>query len=132
MQSAATTATTTAATVAASTTVQQPPRPRFSAAHDNYSFGVVLVELGLRESVMAIYNRAKKSPGYTHSASEFRKWLLTHEVPKLNGVAPQGYCEVARRCLEGDFQIEQDETLEQAYYRQGVHVLRRGLDLNGV
>ncbi|KAH6988115.1 hypothetical protein BKA56DRAFT_477938 [Ilyonectria sp. MPI-CAGE-AT-0026] len=110
---------------------QQTARPRFSAQHDLYSFGIVLLELGLRESIMSIYQQATRDPWFgRHSAASFRQWLLDNKVPQLSQLAFQGYCDATRRCITGDFQIEPGESLEQSFYRQGVHVLLRGLDLS--
>lgn len=109
----------------------QKARPRFSARHDIYSFGIILLELGLRESAMSIYQQAKMDPRYgKHSAASFRQWLLDNKVHHLSQLAFQGYCDVARRCITGDIQIEPGEALEQSFYRQGVYVLLRGLDLS--
>jgi serine/threonine protein kinase len=112
-------------------TTQQASRPSFTTIHDIYSFGVVLVELGLRKSVKSMYDAAHASKGYNHSPGAFRDRLLAYEIPNLAAVAPKGYCDVAGRCLMGEFTMEKDETLEQAFYRQGVHLLLRGLDLGG-
>ncbi|EFY84431.1 hypothetical protein MAC_09533 [Metarhizium acridum CQMa 102] len=86
-------------------------RTSFDYRHDVYSLGVVLLELGLKESVETMQQMASVLAGYgSHTTDGFREYLLRHEVPKLLSRMGKGYREAARICVEatGDGSIHED------------------------
>ncbi|KAH0565990.1 hypothetical protein GP486_000617 [Trichoglossum hirsutum] len=92
-------------------------RPPFSPEHDLYSLGIVLLEIGLRESVMDIYERARADPEYgNHSAANFQKRLLEKEVPRLGSLVGRGYREATATCISSSFNVDPDKSLDEVFY----------------
>ncbi|RMZ69356.1 HET-s domain [Pyrenophora seminiperda CCB06] len=96
----------------------------FDYSHDQYSLGVMFLELGLRESVKSIQWRASQTPGYiSHSAAEFRDHMVNVEVPKLTSKMGKGYREATKRCLTGTLVAEQPRSIQEQFYLKVVRVL---------
>lgn len=96
----------------------------FDYRHDIYSLGVVLLELGLKETVELIQQRACLLSGNgNHTADGFRDYLINHEVPKLSSRMGKGYREAVRICLVGDFEVTEDRSIQEAFYLKVVRVL---------
>jgi len=96
----------------------------FNYSHDQYSLGVLLLELGLRESVKSIQKRVSQQPGYTnHTAAEFRDHIVDLEVPKLASRMGKGYRDVTKLCLSGHFIPEQFGSIQEQFYIKVVRVL---------
>jgi hypothetical protein len=59
-------------------------RPSFSKMYDIYGLVVVLLELGLRNTIEKEYNRFLKQSNFkTLSASDIRAWMIKELVPRL-------------------------------------------------
>lgn len=92
-------------------------RTPFDYRHDIYSFGIVLLELGLRETVETMQRRASVMAGYSnHTADGFREYLLIHEVPKLSSRMGKGYREATQQCLEGGVVATGDRSIQEDFY----------------
>ncbi|KAK0616379.1 prion-inhibition and propagation-domain-containing protein [Immersiella caudata] len=76
------------------------PRSRFEPAHDVYSLGVVLLEIGLWCSVEALWSKGK----YTERLdSRFARHLCDHYAPQLGGKMGKIYMEAVTACLSGQY-----------------------------
>ncbi|KAI1867119.1 uncharacterized protein JN550_007171 [Neoarthrinium moseri] len=94
----------------------QKTRPPFSAKHDIYSLGIVLLEIGLMKSAWSMLETAKTQQDYkSHSAANFRAWLLESQVPCLGPLAGRSYMEAVRSCITGELSLE-GRTLAEAFY----------------
>ncbi|KAK6527424.1 hypothetical protein TWF694_004413 [Orbilia ellipsospora] len=92
-------------------------RPRFSQLHDIYSLGVVLLEIGFKQSAKSIYDNAMRDSKYgPHSATSFKNWILEHQVPQLTSLVGRGYREAVEYCITVDLELSFDEPLEEAFY----------------
>ncbi|KAF1954794.1 HET-s/LopB domain protein [Byssothecium circinans] len=96
----------------------------FDYTHDQYSLGILLLELGLRESIKSIQQRASQIPGYaSHSAVEFRDRIVDCEVPKLASKMGKGYRDATKLCLTGGLVPTQSRSIQEQFYLKVVRVL---------
>tara|TARA_R110002003_G_scaffold228_16_gene16714 strand:- start:10075 stop:11808 length:1734 start_codon:yes stop_codon:yes gene_type:complete len=96
----------------------------FDYPHDQYSLGILLLELGLRESIKSIQQRACQIPGYVgHSPVEFRDHILEHDVPKLASTMGKGYRDATKLCLTGGLVPTESRSIQERFYLQIVRVL---------
>jgi hypothetical protein len=103
---------------------RQDSRPRFRQTHDLYSLGVVLLEIGLRKPVSSMMWEAERNPQYgKHSAGAFRTWMVETKVPRLGPLMGEAYRDAVARCLRGDFAVDDNTSVEQAFYIEVVSVL---------
>ncbi len=75
-----------------------PTDHRFCLEFDYYSFGLVLLEIGLWDTVAGMSGHIKAS-----SARELREKLLKGRVPMLGHLMGEAYRDAVRDCLMGDF-----------------------------
>ena len=95
-----------------------PKRTSFSNVHDFYSLGLVLLEVGLRETAKAIQERASKDSAFgQYSAAKFRNWLLEKEVPKLGPKMGKGYRDATKLCLDGGLNTGNRNPQEELYLK---------------
>lgn len=76
------------------------PRTRFEPAHDVYSLGVILLEIGLWRSAEELYAKLKYTGRFD---PRFGKDLLRHHTPLLGGKMGKIYMEVVTACLSGEY-----------------------------
>ena len=69
------------------------PANRYRHSYDVYSLGVVLLELGLWESL-----KDKRLPAGS-TAYDYRSYLLEKEIPRLAGLCGSIYMKVVEECL---------------------------------
>ncbi|KAK3387732.1 hypothetical protein B0H63DRAFT_470807 [Podospora didyma] len=96
----------------------------YSKVFDIYSFGVVLVELGLFISARGIvetYMGSKANP----TSEEIRNLLLEKAIPKLRFLTGEIYANAARVCLDGHFDQfgRESQALHTAFYNNCVRQL---------
>ncbi|KAJ2906035.1 HET-s domain [Zalerion maritima] len=96
----------------------------FQSFHDIYALGIVLLEVGLREPIKSVYERAKKDPIYgKHFAEKFRQWILADEVPRLGITVGDKYQEAVTACLDDSLEGLSDQELQKEFYSRVVRVL---------
>ncbi|PVF99197.1 hypothetical protein CPB86DRAFT_872818 [Serendipita vermifera] len=79
-------------------------REPFCKQFDIYSIGVVMLEVGIWQSVSKVKELALKAPEYTQDKPvAFRDWMIQREVPKLESEMGRGFMEATLKCLRGDF-----------------------------
>jgi serine/threonine protein kinase len=88
----------------------------YSPKHDIYSVGVVLLELGLKESMLNLLKTANSQPSYDHSGTAFMGFLIEQQVPKLGTVMGKTYMNVTMQCLDGSLLNEQERSLQESVY----------------
>lgn len=88
--------------------------PQYSEKHqhyredfDYYSIGIVLLEIGLWDSLCHFTDTARFQD---LSAEAFRRELMAERVPSVGYLMGTQYMEAVRACLEGGFGQEDDET----------------------
>jgi hypothetical protein len=102
---------------------QRTSRPPFSQAHDIYSLGVVLIEIGMMKSALRIMSDAEADPAYgPHSAARFSAWLIEKELPKLSRRMGKTYREAAEFCITGKF-VGDETSPETGFYLNVVRPL---------
>lgn len=77
------------------------PFQRFCAEFDYYSLGIVLLEIGLWQTLDQI------TDSYTGSPEEIRDKLLTSRITLLKQTMGRTYYEAVRVCVQGDFALSQ-------------------------
>ncbi|KAF5612203.1 kinase catalytic domain protein [Fusarium tjaetaba] len=107
----------------------KPRRPFFSAIHDIYSVGIVLLEIGLMKSVLEMYEEETKDPRYEHSATNFKERILETQVSRLGQFAGREYSQAVRTCIMGGFDAGSYGNLPEAFYTQ---VVRKVVGPNSV
>ena len=108
----------------ATTSSSNTNRISFDYVHDQYSLGVVLLELGLRKSIKDIQLEASQNSGYVgHVPTEFRDYILQHEIPKLASRMGKGYREATTLCLTGDLVPTDSRSIQEQFYLKIVRVL---------
>ena len=115
---------------------QQQPTSPFSAKHDYYALGVVLIEIGLWKTMGALFKEqiAKGMREDRHLPIDLlkKRWTRTlrEEVEVRMGEA---YAKAIHRCLTGDFGVEGESNMESdvsIMFRDLVaEVLRQGTKL---
>ena len=82
---------------------------RYCPEFDYYSLGVVLLEIGLWNTVNAMTGKEQKSP------EDFRNGLLERRVPILKQIMGVRYFEVVDVCLRTDFglPLSQDPVVDR-------------------
>lgn len=99
-------------------------RVPFDYLHDQYSLGIVFLELGLRESIKSIQQKASQTPGYGgHSSLEFRDHIIEREVPRLASTMGKGYRDATKLCLVGGLAPTDSRSIQEQFYLQIVRVL---------
>jgi len=90
----------------------------FIAKHDVYSLGIILLEIGLRQTVSSLYRAAAGTlqADADKSGWPFMRHLLGTQVVKLKGPMGKTYCGITRRCLEGNIFDDQGKTEPEALY----------------
>jgi serine/threonine protein kinase len=105
---------------------QATPRARvpFSMKHDIFSVGMVLLELGLQQPAIEMYNEASKGADYgDHSAAKFHKWILDYKVPQLGRLRGKEYVDATTFCLSADFASVTPEGIQRVFYLNVVRAL---------
>jgi len=102
-------------------------RVPFMARHDVYSLGIVLLEIGLRQTVSSLYRAAAKTlpADADQSGQHFMRHLVEIQVPKLKGSMGNTYCDITCRCLEGSILDDQGKTEPEALYLGVLRPLER-------
>ncbi|KAF2495502.1 hypothetical protein BU16DRAFT_618292 [Lophium mytilinum] len=107
------------------------PPKRHSKIHDYYSFGLLLLEIGLWDLLPSMFGRFVKQKGLLalrHEILNKSKGLLSHDM----GLA---YEDAAVTCLTGDFGVEKDDKIEcelgRAFHGRVLQSFDAGLDLDG-
>lgn len=88
----------------------------YSPKHDIYSVGVVLLEIGLRETALNLLNTAKSQPYYDHSGTAFMRFLIDQQVPKLGSVMGKTYMNLTMQCLDGSLLNDKERSLQESVY----------------
>jgi len=88
----------------------------YSPIHDMYSVGVVLLELGLRETALSLLNTARSQPYYDHSGVAFRSFLINQQVPKLGRVMGKTYMNLTMCCLDGSLLDDKERSFPESVY----------------
>jgi len=93
---------------------------RFRLEYDYYSLGLVLLEIGLWDSIARVKAR---------SVSELREMLPDKRVPLLGHCVGTAFREAVAKCLRGDFGRTKDRSSDNAvileYEQIVVEPLRR-------
>lgn len=113
---------------------QDAPTDRFRKEHDIYALGVVLLEIGLWETIPSLFRRAidkaRDTGGGFPEPDRVRDKLVTLAHDGLPPRMGTKYAEAVRKCLTGDFGIsvddEQQTTLALELRRQVVDVVEIG------
>lgn len=80
-------------------------RQHFHTEFDYYSLGIVLLEVGLWDSVQKMVADWEKDGKWEFSSENLQKRLLTSKVPKLGPLLGARYQDAVKVCLEGDFDV---------------------------
>lgn len=88
----------------------------YSPKHDIYSVGVVLLEIGLRETAWSLLSTAKGEPDYDHSGTAFSNFLISEQVPKLGRAMGKTYMNLTMQCLDGSLFREKGRTFQESVY----------------
>lgn len=78
------------------------PTESFSKIHDIYALGVILLEIGLWESVITLGRKAPLMERYKDGDAAKERYLK-YTKSQLGFYAGEKYQDLVRRCLEGDF-----------------------------
>ena len=97
-------------------------RDRFSALHDLYSFGIILIELAEGRHIEDMC-RAEKSDWFKgeFDAQQMKTWLVEEKVPALDAKMGVLYRDATLLCLNSDFDVT-ERSLQTAFY---LDVVRR-------
>ncbi|KAL8864905.1 MAG: hypothetical protein Q9174_007171 [Haloplaca sp. 1 TL-2023] len=110
------------------------PKESFSKIHDIYSFGVVLLEIGLWEPISKF--DAKKGVESVKQrypdAGATKDRLLRHATKRLGFYAGEKYQELVLKCLKGDFgDLDGDDKIGTGLQRRFGEEVDRALDQPG-
>ncbi|KAF5536637.1 het-s domain-containing protein [Fusarium mexicanum] len=98
----------------------KPQRTFFSAIHDIYAVGIVLLEIGLMKSALEMYEEEIQDPNYEHSAIGFKERILETQVSRLGQLVGREYFQAVKTCIMGDFDAGSYGNLPEAFYTQVV------------
>lgn len=100
--------------------------PSFTKDHDIYSFGVILVELGLLRSAFRIWS--ERSREKCNGSRKFQSYLITDLIPKVRSKMGSIYADVALYCLRSNSYIpgELERVGAVAFYKNVIAQLERG------
>lgn len=84
---------------------QRPPQKSFNQSHDLYALGLVLLEIGLWQTIATIKDGARRSLGeesiqYPETVSDYYIDVASKQLPRMMGVA---YMNATVACLLGRF-----------------------------
>jgi hypothetical protein len=100
--------------------------PSFTKNHDIYSYGVILVELGLLKSASRIWS--ERSREKCNGSGEFQRYLITELIPTVRSTMGSIYADVALYCLGSNSYVpgELDRVGAVAFYKNVIAQLERG------
>ena len=94
---------------------QNTPRVNFEKIHDLYAVGLILYEIGVFRTLkwkfsdkLKHFEKTGEYPDAEYIAARLRRYAAD-ELPRAMG---SRYAEAVRRCLEGDFGVEKDDTAQ--------------------
>ena len=106
------------------------PGERFSKEHDLYSFGVLLLEIGLWQPASAAFD-PKRRTELTPNA--LRSTLLKSAGERLPHYMGTAYAQAVCDCLDGSFGVDTDDKLQtrlgKAFREKVVNVMSEGVNL---
>ena len=100
-------------------------RDRFSALHDLYSLGIVLLEFAESRCIEDLCQEENSDcfkGGF--KAEEMKRWLIEEKVPSLDPKMGEHYREATLLCLNGDFDIT-ERNVQTSFYLDVVRRLER-------
>lgn len=100
--------------------------PSFTKNHDIYSYGVILVELGLLKSAARIWSERCREK--CNGSGEFQGYLITELIPTVRSTMGSIYADVALYCLRSNSYVpgELDRVGAVAFYKNVIAQLERG------
>jgi hypothetical protein len=100
--------------------------PSFTKNHDIYSFGVILVELGLLRSALRIWS--ERSREKCNGSRKFQSYLISELIPQVRSEMGSIYADVALYCLRSNSYVsgELDCVGAVAFYKNVIAQLERG------
>ncbi|KAK0372059.1 hypothetical protein CLIM01_10584 [Colletotrichum limetticola] len=108
---------------------QRSPTQTFNKIHDIYALGVVLLEIGLWQSVSSL---DKSGFSKVRDPREIQKYLIKHAERRLGWKMGEKYQRLVIRCLKGDFGVvddtKEDLKLQQAFRGYVVDLLQKSAD----
>lgn len=112
------------AVVQTATSTSSTSKIPFDYTHDQYSLGILLLELGLRECIKSVQQRASQVAGFKgHSAVEFQDYIVDCEVPKLASRMGKEYRDATRLCLTKGLISKDSRSIQELFYLNVVRVL---------
>lgn len=92
---------------------QGDPTDRFRKQHDLYALGVVLLEIGLWETIPSLFRRVIDRTNDTGGAFPAPERIKAKLVELANGNLPTGmgtkYAKAVQTCLDGEFDVTDDD-----------------------
>lgn len=100
--------------------------PSSTKNHDIYSYGVILVELGLLKSAARIWSEHCREK--CNGSGEFQGYLITELLPTVRSTMGSIYADVALYCLRSNSYVpgELDRVGAVAFYKNVIAQLERG------
>ncbi len=85
---------------------QGPPKTSFSKLHDLYALGVVLLEIGIWQTVLSIYKQycGRMKEGVTPSPRDIQKIFIDVAKKRLSHHMGPAYVSAVLACLSGEFE----------------------------
>lgn len=107
---------------------QDAPTVRFRKEHDIYALGVVLLEIGIWQTVASLFEKELKGVAAGDrwpSPAEVKAKLLKRATELLPPLMGTGYARAVRKCLNGDFGVSEDD---QQQTRLGLELRKQVLE----
>ena len=106
------------------------PGERFSKEHDLYSFGVLLLEIGLWQPASAAFDPRRRTE---LTPNALRSTLFKSAEERLPHYMGTAYAKAVCDCLDGSFGVDTDDKLQtrlgKAFREKVVNVMSEGLNL---
>lgn len=109
------------------------PIEQFRKEHDIYSFGVLLLEIGLWVPVKRLFTESVRNGNEAIAPHRLRTILLDETNTRLSHYMGDCYRDTVKACLRGDFGVKEDDRIQtrlgMAFHERVIDKLALGVNL---